>query len=58
MFCDCDSYLVYRNAPVGSRVGDWHNGNFNAVFADGHAGLVDRDEFQANQAKYLNLAGE
>ena len=58
IFCDDDSYFVYKNAPVGSQVGDWHSGNFNAAFADGHAEFVNRDEFWANQPKYLSLTGE
>jgi len=54
-----DSYM-YTISPGGSQpswAGDWHSGNFNAVFVDGHAKLVDRGEFLANPGKYLNREG-
>ena len=48
-------YIIWWNANAVASAGDWHQGNFNACFADGHAGLVNRKEFIANPRKYLYL---
>ena len=52
LFCDSDFFRIDIYS-LRTRVGDWHSGNFNAVFADGHAALVNRNEFLNNYTKYL-----
>ncbi len=54
MYMDADYFRIdpYPNGLL-NRAGDWHSGNFNAVFADGHAALVDRGKLMANPRKYL-----
>ncbi len=57
VFADTEIYEFSIWTP-DAHISDWHGGNFNAVFADGYARLVDRDEFLANKARYLTLTGE
>jgi len=55
-----DSYQ-YSISPVASEpfwAGNWHNGNFNAGFADGHIELVYRGKFLANPKYFLERDGE
>jgi len=52
LFADSDFYRVDIYG-LKDRIGNWHSGNFNAVFADGHAELVNRNKFLANYRKYL-----
>jgi len=57
LFADSDHYRIDIYG-LKDRIGDWHSGNFNAVFVDGHAELVDRNKFLANYRKYLLPEGQ